>query len=192
MQHRRPGCDAVLFLRKMVHTAGLPSRTFLNRLGTRFLSFRKKDDVNLPEGKAIMGGKKEKEDEFNSKSESLGIYEIGTVVSLSRSIDSVVFKFLDDIEVKPPLTVKVASGLKRVIQLPNVNVESKSWAHLHPSYYWERLLLALVLVVVDFMLPWVPVFLRRAKRVLWLLSRQEASASASASPVKKWKRRGHV
>jgi hypothetical protein len=53
----------------------------------------------------------------------LGIYEIGKVVSLSQSTDSVVFEFHDDIEVKPPLTVKVASGLTRVIQLPNAESE---------------------------------------------------------------------
>jgi len=102
---------------------GLTVAHIFESLGDKVYSFIKKDEVQLPEGNPLVGGDKENEDEFDPKSESLGIYEIGKVVSLSRSTDSVVFEFLDDIELKPPLTVKVASGDTRVIQLPNLESE---------------------------------------------------------------------
>lgn len=80
-------------------------------LGDSVYSFIK-DDVRTGDD-----GGEEEFDHRNPKS-SLGIYEIGKMVSLSTSTDSVVFEFNDDIEVRPPLTVKVAAGSTRVIRLP--------------------------------------------------------------------------
>lgn len=104
---------------------GLTVAHIFESLCDKVYSFIKKDEVELPvsrnEGKGTDGD--EGGDEFDPKSESLGIYEIGKVVSLSKSTDSVVFEFHEDIEVKPPLTVKVASGSTRVIQLPKVESE---------------------------------------------------------------------
>jgi len=107
---------------------GLTVAHIFESLGDKVYSFFKKDEVPLPEGNPLVGGDKENEDEFDpnpekNESESLAIYEIGKVVSLSRSTDSVIFEFLDDIEMKPPLTVKVASDVTRVIQLPEIESE---------------------------------------------------------------------
>ncbi|CAB9531230.1 expressed unknown protein [Seminavis robusta] len=65
--------------------------------------------------------KKESEEEKEPKEEkepvSLPVYVIGKVVSWSQSTDSVVFQFVDDIEVEP-YKVKEAAGLTRDIHLP--------------------------------------------------------------------------
>ena len=51
--------------------------------------------------------------------ETLPVYLIGKVVSLSRSTDSAVFEFADDIAVES-YKIKVAAGVKRDIKLPRL------------------------------------------------------------------------
>ena len=76
-------------------------------------TFMKLDAIS-PDGK--------EEDQFDPKndSDSFAAYKIGKIVSRSDSTDSVVFEFDDNIEVKPPLTVKVSSVSTKVIKLPDV------------------------------------------------------------------------
>ena len=78
-------------------------------------TFMKQDEAKVtdsPDGK--------EEDEFDPKvdSDSFVAYKIGKIVSWSRSTDSVVFEFDDNIEVLP-LTVMVASSSTSEIKLPD-------------------------------------------------------------------------
>jgi hypothetical protein len=95
-------------------------------LSDKVYSFLLKDEVECEsEGEGTDGYKAKAEKEFDpsERDESFDIFEIGKVVSLSRSTDSMVFEFNTDVEVKPELTVKLASGLTRVIKLPQLGSE---------------------------------------------------------------------
>ena len=71
-------------------------------------------------GEISPGGKEEGEFDPETDSNSFAAYKIGKIVSRSDCTDSVVFEFDDNIEVKPPLTVKVSSVSTKVIRLPDV------------------------------------------------------------------------
>jgi len=103
---------------------GLTVAHVFESLSDKVYSFLLKDEVEYEsEGEGTDGYKAEEEIDISNLDELFGMFEIGKVVSLSLSTDSAVFEFNDNIEVKPPLTVKLASGLTRVIKLPELGSE---------------------------------------------------------------------